>query len=140
MSINLDSRILLVEDIPTMRKIIITMLEQVGFNNIEQASDGELAWKRIEETFRYKREYDLVLSDWNMPQMSGLELLKKIRGDERFEKIPFLMVTGQDDQDKIKEAVEAGVTDFIVKPFTQVVLEKKIAKILEKQEGPKDKK
>ena len=120
-----DLRILVVDDFPTMRRIVKTLLKQNGFNNFEEAEDGEQAFKMLEN----EGNFEFIVSDWNMPNMTGLELLKSVRADDRFKHLPFLMVTAEAEKENIIEAVKAGVTNYIVKPFTGVTLKEKLDKI-----------
>ncbi len=119
-----DMRVLVVDDFATMRRIIKNVLKQVGFTNVVEADDGTSAL-----TVLKKDKIDLIVSDWNMPKMTGLDLLKAVRGDESIKDIPFLMVTAEAQQDSIVEAVQSGVNDYVVKPFTADVLKEKIDKI-----------
>ncbi len=132
MGLKANMKILVVDDMSTMRKIIKNMLSQIGFTKIEQADDGSSAWKMIEERAANNDQYEFIVSDWNMPQMSGLELLKKIRDDEDLKDMPFLMITAEAEQGNVVIAVQAGVSNFIVKPFSAQVLKEKIDKIFNK--------
>jgi two-component system, chemotaxis family, chemotaxis protein CheY len=120
-------KILVVDDFATMRKVIRNLLKQVGYENIIEADDGINALKILKS-----QKIDLVISDWNMPNMTGLELLKAVRSDEDLKSTPFLMVTAEALQDNVIAAVKAGVSNYIVKPFTAEVLNEKITKILDK--------
>jgi two-component system, chemotaxis family, chemotaxis protein CheY len=120
-------KIMVVDDFATMRKVIRNLLKQVGYENIVEAEDGIIALKTLKS-----QKIDLVISDWNMPNMTGLELLKAVRSDEDLKPTPFLMVTAEALQDNVIAAVKAGVSNYIVKPFTAEVLNDKITKILEK--------
>jgi two-component system chemotaxis response regulator CheY len=127
MTVNKKMRILVVDDFSTMRRIVKNILKQLGFTNVVDADDGSSAWEVLN-----KDKIDFVISDWNMPTMSGLELLKKIRSSEEFSDLPFLMVTAEAQQENIIEAVQAGVSNYIVKPFTADAIEQKIDKIFNK--------
>lgn len=120
-------KILIVDDFATMRKVIRNLLKQLGYENIVEAEDGVAALRTLRS-----QKIDLVVSDWNMPNMTGLELLKAVRADEELKATPFLMVTAEALQDNVIAAVKAGVNNYIVKPFTAEVLNEKIVKILEK--------
>jgi len=120
-------KILVVDDFATMRKVIKNLLKQVGYENNVEAEDGVLALRVLKS-----QKIDLVISDWNMPNMTGLELLKAVRADEDLKTTPFLMVTAEALQDNVIAAVKAGVSNYIVKPFTAEVLNEKITKIIEK--------
>ena len=120
-------KILIVDDFATMRKVIRNLLKQLGYENIVEAEDGVAALRILRS-----QKIDLVISDWNMPNMTGLELLKEVRADGELNATPFLMVTAEALQDNVIAAVKAGVNNYIVKPFTAEVLNEKIVKILEK--------
>jgi two-component system chemotaxis response regulator CheY len=120
-------KIMVVDDFATMRKVIRNLLKQGGYENIVEAEDGVIALKTMKS-----QKIDFVVSDWNMPNMTGLELLKAVRADEELKSTPFLMVTAEALQDNVIAAVKAGVSNYIVKPFTAEVLSDKITKILEK--------
>ncbi|WP_027190929.1 chemotaxis response regulator CheY [Fundidesulfovibrio putealis] len=127
MAYNKDMRVLVVDDFSTMRRIIKNILRQLGFTNIIEADDGSTAWETLN-----KDKIDFVISDWNMPKMPGIELLRKVRASEEFANMPFLMVTAEAQQENIIEAVQAKVSNYIVKPFTAETLGQKIDKIFDK--------
>jgi len=122
-------KILVVDDFATMRKVVRNLLKQGGYDDIVEAEDGVMALKALKS-----QKIDVVVSDWNMPNMSGLELLKAVRADAELTKIPFLMVTAEALQDNVVAAVKAGVNNYIVKPFTAEILNEKIKKIMESLE------
>ncbi len=119
-----NMKVLVVDDFATMRRIIKNILLQLGFKNILEADDGTTAWDILN-----KEQVDLIISDWNMPKMSGIELLKKVRADDRFKDLPFLMVTAEAQKENIVEAVKHRVSQYIVKPFTPETLQEKLNKI-----------
>jgi two-component system chemotaxis response regulator CheY len=121
---DLNMKVLIVDDFSTMRKILRNVLKQMGFTNMIEADNGKTALKVLK-----KESFDLILCDWNMPEMSGLELLKKVRSDNDLKSIPFIMATAEAQQDNILEAVKAGVTNYIVKPFTAETVKEKLTKI-----------
>ena len=125
MSVNKNLKILIVDDFATMRKVIRNLLKQGGFENVVEAEDGMAALKVLKS-----QQVDFIISDWNMPNMSGLELLKAVRGDDELKALPFLMVTAEALKDNVVAAVKAGVSNYIVKPFTAEVLNEKIEKIV----------
>lgn len=127
MPTNPNMRILVVDDFSTMRRIVRNILRQLGFQNIVEADDGATAWEVLN-----KDQIDFIVSDWNMPNMSGIELLRKVRASEEFADMPFLMVTAEAQQENIIEAVQAKVSNYIVKPFTAETLAQKIDKIFGK--------
>lgn len=124
MSMNPNMRILVVDDFSTMRRIIKNILRQLGFNNVVEADDGTTAWEVLN-----KDKVEFIVSDWNMPQMTGIDLLRKVRSTEEFAELPFLMVTAEAQQENIIEAVQAKVSNYIVKPFTAETMKQKIDKI-----------
>jgi two-component system chemotaxis response regulator CheY len=126
MAANKKMRILIVDDFSTMRKIIKNILRQLGFENIVEADDGTTAWDVLN-----KDNIEFIVSDWNMPKMTGIELLRKVRASEEYADTPFLMVTAEAQQENIIEAVQAKVSNYIVKPFTPETLGEKIAKIFD---------
>ena len=125
MSVNKNLKILIVDDFATMRKVIRNLLKQGGFENVVEAEDGAAALKILKS-----QQVDFIISDWNMPNMSGLELLKAVRADDDLKALPFLMVTAEALKDNVVAAVKAGVSNYIVKPFTAEVLNEKIEKIV----------
>jgi two-component system, chemotaxis family, chemotaxis protein CheY len=120
-----DMKILVVDDFPTMRRIVKTLMRQNGYTNFVEAEDGQLGFKMLESM----PDIEFVISDWNMPNMTGLEFLKAVRADPRFKHLPFLMVTAEAEKENIIEAVKSGVSNYIVKPFTGATLAEKIAKV-----------
>ncbi|NRA65222.1 MAG: chemotaxis protein CheY [Pseudobacteriovorax sp.] len=120
-----DLKILVVDDFPTMRRIVKTLLKQNGFHNFVEAEDGEIALRTLKE----HGDFELIVSDWNMPNMTGLEFLKTVRADDKFKHLPFLMVTAEAEKENIIEAVKSGVSNYIVKPFTGQALKEKLDKI-----------
>ncbi|MFO7818289.1 MAG: chemotaxis response regulator CheY [Thermodesulfobacteriota bacterium] len=124
--IDKNMRVLIVDDFSTMRRIIKNIMRQLGYNNIVEADDGTTAWDTLN-----KDKIDFIVSDWNMPKMTGIELLRKVRASEEFADMPFLMVTAEAQQENIIEAVQAKVSNYIVKPFTAETLGQKIDKIFE---------
>ncbi len=129
MAIRANMKILIVDDMATMRKIIKNMLTQVGFKDITEADDGARAWPMIQQSKEAGVPFEFILSDWNMPEMDGLTLLKNIRSSDQFKDLPFLMITAEAEQGNVVIAVKAGVSNFIVKPFSAQVLKEKIEKI-----------
>ncbi|WP_353119682.1 chemotaxis response regulator CheY [Nitratidesulfovibrio sp.] len=119
-----NMRVLVVDDFSTMRRIIKNILRQLGFTNVVEADDGTTAWEVLN-----KDRIEFVISDWNMPKMTGIELLRKVRASEEFADMPFLMVTAEAQQENVIEAVQARVSNYIVKPFTAETMKQKIDKI-----------
>jgi two-component system chemotaxis response regulator CheY len=129
MAFNPKQKILIVDDMSTMRKIIKNMLGKMGCTDLTEADDGKPAWAMIQEAHELGAPYEFIVSDWNMPGLTGLDLLKNLKEDERFKTLPFLMITAEAEQSNVIIAVKAGVSNFIVKPFSIVTLKEKIDKI-----------
>jgi len=125
---NLKIKVLVVDDFPTMRRIVKNLLKQLGFEDIDEAEDGSQALGKLKAG-----GYGLVVSDWNMPVMEGIDLLKHVRSDETLKAIPFLMVTAEAEKDKVITAIKAGVDNYVVKPFTAEILKEKLEKIADKK-------
>jgi two-component system chemotaxis response regulator CheY len=119
-----EMKLLVVDDFPTMRRIVRNTLRQIGFQNIAEAVDGVDALAKLKTG-----GIDFVVTDWNMPNMTGLELLKAIRGDAALKETPVLLVTAEADKENVIQAAQAGVNNYIVKPFTAALLEEKVRKI-----------
>ena len=122
--IDFSMKVLVVDDFSTMRRIVKNTLRQIGFTTIEEAEDGQKAYDRL-----VSEKFDFVVSDWNMPNMTGIDLLRKVRATPQIKDIPFLMVTAEAKQENIVEAIKAGVSNYIVKPFTVATLDEKVRKI-----------
>jgi two-component system chemotaxis response regulator CheY len=117
-------KIMVVDDMSTMRRIVRNVLKQLGFSNVEEAENGQDALGKLKT-----EPYGFVVSDWNMPVMTGIDMLRAIRADEALKHIPVLMVTAEAKKENIMEAVQAGVSNYIVKPFTAEALQDKMNKI-----------
>ncbi len=118
---------LVVDDFTTMRRIVRNLLKELGFTNVDEAEDGQDALNKLNAG-----NFDFVISDWNMPNMDGLALLKTLRSEERFSHLPVLMVTAEAKKENIIAAAQAGASGYVVKPFTAAILEEKLNKIFEK--------
>jgi two-component system chemotaxis response regulator CheY len=119
-----NMKIMVVDDMSTMRRIVKNILKQIGFSNVDEAENGQEALEKLKaDTFGF------IVSDWNMPVMTGIDMLRAIRSDEALKHIPVLMVTAEAKKENIVEAVQAGVNNYIVKPFTAESLQEKMAKI-----------
>jgi len=125
-----NMRILIVDDFSTMRRIIKNLLRDLGFTNTEEADDGTTALPMLQTG-----KFDFLVTDWNMPGMQGIDLLKHVRADSGLATMPVLMVTAEQKREQIVEAAQAGVNGYIVKPFTAVTLKEKIDKIFERIDG-----
>ena len=124
-----NMKILIVDDFSTMRRIIKNLLRDLGFTNTDEADDGNTALPMLRSG-----KYDFLVTDWNMPGMTGFDLLKAVRADEQLKGLPILMVTAEAKRDQIVAAAQAGVNGYVVKPFTAAVLKEKIEKIFERIE------
>jgi two-component system chemotaxis response regulator CheY len=119
-----NMKILVVDDMSTMRRIVKNIMKQLGFPNVEEAENGQDALDKLRA-----ESFGLVISDWNMPVMTGIDLLRAIRADDKLKAIPVLMVTAEAQKENLIEAIKAGVSNYIVKPFTAEVLQEKMNKI-----------
>ncbi|CAM3541750.1 chemotaxis response regulator CheY [Bordetella sputigena] len=123
-------KILVVDDFPTMRRIVRNLLKELGFENVDEAEDGQMALDKLRTG-----GFQFVVSDWNMPNLDGLSMLQQIRADATLSKLPVLMVTAEAKKENIVAAAQAGANGYVVKPFTAATLEEKLTKIFEKLGG-----
>ncbi|MEI7457130.1 MAG: chemotaxis response regulator CheY [Nitrosomonadales bacterium] len=121
-----STRFLVVDDFSTMRRIVRNLLKELGFVNVQEAEDGVEALRKLRS-----ETYDFVVSDWNMPNMTGIELLREIRADVKLKHLPVLMVTAEAKRENIIEAAQAGASGYVVKPFTAATLDEKLKKIFQ---------
>jgi two-component system chemotaxis response regulator CheY len=121
-----NTKILVVDDMPTIRDLVKNQLRAMGFKNIVEAADGEAALNTVINAATSGAPIELVISDWNMPKMTGLEFLKQIRASEQFAKLPFVLLTSESERDQVTEAIMAGVSQYIVKPFAAKAFEDKL--------------
>ena len=121
----MNMNILVVDDYKTMRRILTKLLEQIGFNNVLTAKDGQEALQKLQS-----EDVNFVISDWNMGPVTGLELLREIRGSDKFKNLPFIMVSAENKTEAILAAKQAGVSNYIVKPFNADTLQKEMASVL----------
>ncbi len=124
-TVDMNMQILIVDDYKTMLRIIRNLLKQLGFNNVDDAMDGSAALQKLRD-----KEFNLVISDWNMEPMSGLQLLKEVRADDKLKTVPFIMITAESKSQNVIAAKEAGVSNYIVKPFNAATLKGKLAAVL----------
>lgn len=122
-------KVLIVDDMTTMRKIVKKSLMTMGFSVIEEAEDGQKAWAKLNE----QPDVGLVISDWNMPNCTGLDLLKRVRADKRFKDLPFLLLTAEGELSQVREALAAGVDNYALKPFTPEALREKLEQVYKKR-------
>lgn len=127
MSTQNEMKFLIVDDFSTMRRIVRNLLKEAGYANAEEAEDGAVALQKLRAA-----RFDFVVTDINMPNMNGFELLAQIRADENFKHLPVLMITAEARKEDIVMAAQAGASGYIVKPFTKATLEEKVAKIMQK--------
>lgn len=132
-----NSKFLVVDDFTTMRKIIKKVLTELGYTNIEEADDGKTAWPLIQQAAKSGQPFNMIISDWNMPGMSGIDLLRSVKADPNTKDLPFMLVTAESEQKNIIEAAKNGVSDYVVKPFNAQTLKGKLEKVWAKHHGPK---
>lgn len=123
---NAEMKFLIVDDFSTMRRMVKSVLNELGYSNVTEADDGSTALPLLRDG-----DFDFLITDWNMPGMPGLDLLKAVRANAKLAKLPVLMLTAEAKRDQIVEAAQAGVNGYVIKPFTADVLKKKLTKILE---------
>lgn len=127
-------KVLIVDDMPAMRTIVRDMLEQIGFKDLTEAEDGDSAWRQVQDAAESgSGGFGLIVSDWVMPSMTGVELLRMVRNYSESQDIPFLMITGERDPEQFSEAESAGATDYIVKPFNASQLKGKLQELFERK-------
>jgi two-component system chemotaxis response regulator CheY len=125
MSVDMSMPILIVDDYKTMLRIIRNLLKQLGFENVDEATDGSQALQKLRQ-----KPYSLVISDWNMEPMTGLQLLKEVRADSKLKSTPFIMVTAESKKENVVAAAQAGVNNYIVKPFNADTLKGKLTSVI----------
>ncbi|HVJ35562.1 MAG TPA: response regulator [Terriglobia bacterium] len=125
MSVDMNMSILIVDDYKTMLRIIRNLLKQLGFNNVDEATDGSMALQKLRD-----KDYGLVISDWNMEPMTGIQLLREVRADTKLKALPFIMITAESKTENVVAAKEAGVNNYIVKPFNAATLKTKLTTVL----------
>ena len=132
-----ELRFMVVDDMLTMRKIVSQQLKAVGATMITEASDGTVAWEALGKAAAANQAIQFIVSDWNMPQMKGIDLLRKCRADEAYKNVAFLLVTAEADVVQVKEAIMAGVDNYVVKPFTPAAFQEKLGAVFNKRFGGK---
>ena len=125
MAVDMKMNVLIVDDYKTMLRIVGNLLKQLGFSNIDEATDGATALEKLRQ-----KPYGLVISDWNMEPMTGLQLLKEVRSDIKLKTVPFIMVTAESKPENVVAAKQAGVNNYIVKPFNAATLKMKISSVI----------
>jgi len=126
---NSDLRFLVVDDFSTMRRIVRNLLKELGFMNVDEADDGAMALQKLRSGV-----FDFVISDWNMPNMTGIELLRAVRADPALKHLPVLIITAEAKKENIIEAAQSGASGYIVKPFTAATLDEKLTKIFQRMQ------
>mgnify|MGYP001342143589 CR=1 FL=1 len=124
-----STKILIVDDMLTMRKLVLSNLHELGYSDVVEALDGLDAWKKLTES---TEQFGLIISDWNMPIMSGLEFLEKCKSDDKYKAIPFVMLTAEAEQFQVLEAVKKGVSNYIIKPFSPNTIKEKLLQAYKK--------
>lgn len=124
-----NTKVLIVDDMSTMRKLVKRSVGLLGMTQHEEAADGQIAWALLNE----KKDFGLIISDWNMPNCTGLEFLKKVRADSQFKNLPFLLLTAEGEAEQVKEAILAGVDSYVLKPFTHEALTVKLEQAYKKR-------
>lgn len=124
-AIDMNMPVLIVDDYKTMLRIIRNLLKQLGFHNVDEATDGAAALQKLRD-----RDYGLIISDWNMEPMSGLQLLQEVRADGKLKELPFIMITAESKTENVLAAKQAGVSNYIVKPFNAATLKSKLTSVI----------
>src|SRR5690349_16460989 len=124
-----EARILVVDDMMTMRKVVKKCLADIGYSNVVEANDGETAWPEIEKAVAEGAPFDVVISDWNMPKMKGIELLERVRTTEGIKAMPFILLTAEAEGSQIAQAAKLGVSGYITKPFSAATLKDKLGAV-----------
>lgn len=125
-----NTRVLVVEDMDSIREKVVSTLKELGFEHIQTATNGKEALDALAET-KGKEEFDLLLSDWNMPIVSGIDLLREVKQNSQYYDLPFIMMTTEDEKDKVIDAITLGINNYIFKPITKEVLKERIFSIMD---------
>lgn len=131
----MNMKFLIVDDLQSMRWIIIKRLKEIGFTTFEEANDGDVALQKLKKAADRNEPYEFVISDWNMPNMKGIDLLKAVRSDEALRNVPFMMVTAEAEQAQMNEAMDSGADAYAFKPFTPEQLKATLLGVLEKRKN-----
>ena len=134
---NPNTKFLVVDDFATMRKVVKKVLTELGYSDIQEAEDGKAALQLIQDAANGGTPFQCIVSDWNMPNMTGLELLKACKADPKLKETPFMLVTAESEKEQIIEAAKAGVSEYVVKPFNAATLKEKLTRVYAKHHGAK---
>lgn len=129
-------KVLIVDDFEMVRMMLKNALKDLGYTQFSEAENGLEAWNKIEEAHHSKQPYQIIFCDWNMPEMGGIEFLEKCRASDKYKDVPIIMVTAEAEQDHIVTALKKGATDYIIKPISPEMLEKKVKKAIAKLQKP----
>lgn len=132
-----NTKFLVVDDFATMRKVVKKVLTELGYSDIQEAEDGKVAFQSIQDAANSGAPFQCIISDWNMPNMTGLELLKACKADSKSKDTPFMLVTAESEKEQIIEAAKAGVSEYVVKPFNAATLKEKLGRVYAKHNGAK---
>lgn len=127
-----NTKFLVVDDFATMRKVVKKVLVELGYSDISEAEDGKIALQLIQDAANNGAPFQCIVSDWNMPNMTGLELLKACKADPKLKEIPFMLVTAESEKEQIIEAAKSGVSEYVVKPFNAATLKDKLTRVYSK--------
>lgn len=128
-----ETKILIIDDMIAMRKLVRKTLMDMEFTVITESSDGSLGWNELQKAVESNSPFQLVISDWNMPTLSGLELLKRVRADDKFKMLPFVLLTAEAEMPQVVEAIKSGVTTYITKPFSPATFQTKLKNAWDKR-------
>lgn len=127
-----ETKFLIVDDFATMRKIVKKVLNELGYTNVVEADDGRNAFATLQDALQKNEPFNCIISDWNMPNMTGIELLRQCKADPKLSVLPFVLVTAESEQANIIEAAKAGVSDYVIKPFNANTLKEKLTRVYNK--------
>ncbi|MFN3455308.1 MAG: response regulator [Pseudobdellovibrio sp.] len=127
-----NTRFLVIDDFATMRKVVKKVLNELGYTDVQEAADGKEGLQALEQAQSMNKPFQCVVSDWNMPNMTGLELLKTCKANPTFKDVPFMLVTAESEKEQIIEAAKSGVSEYVVKPFNAATLKEKLQRVYQK--------
>lgn len=137
MDIDPNLKILVVDDAVSIRKMVKASLSELGFADFTEAEDGAIAWKLLQQSKTDSNPFQLIVCDWNMPQMEGIQLLELVRGDAQYKSIPFILATAEGAKWQVLQAIKLGCSSYIMKPFSPSLIKEKVTKVLEKSSAKK---